>query len=130
MFRRARARITFNTTGFPMQIISPQKLDDFAQRHPNSKSGLNHWRKWIEKCRFGSINDVRQVFPHADLVKRAVSAHPQHRGPRVKQEITFTVFNIGGNKARLVAIMQYKPQWVTVHEVFTHAEYNAWMKKR
>ena len=68
--------------------------------------------------------------PHADLVKKETPAQLRQRAPYSNPETTFTVFNIGGNKARLIAIIQYKFQQVVIHEVLTHAEYNAWSRKR
>jgi mRNA interferase HigB len=35
-----------------------------------------------------------------------------------------TVFNIGGNKARLIAALHYNRQKVYVRAVLTHAEYD------
>lgn len=109
-----------------MQITSPQKLKDFAQRHPNSRPGLERWRELIAQANFASIVAVREVFPHADLVKKNVSTPPGQPA----REMTYTVFNIGGNKARLVTIIHYERQQVIIYKVFTHAEYEAWLKRR
>lgn len=113
-----------------MKIFSLNKLVDFARRHPNCRSALTRWRELISQSRFGSFNELRETFPHADLGKKAVVAQPEQRRPRRKQEIRFTVFNIGGNKARLIATIHYASQVVTIHQIFTHAEYDAWMKTR
>ena len=113
-----------------MQITSLQKLKDFARTHPNSKSALYRWRDLIARNTFRSLNDVRAMFPHADLVKREdfVYAKEQNRG--VKEEVSYTVFNIGGNKTRLIAKIHYARQRVEIHRVLTHAEYTAWLKRR
>ena len=113
-----------------MQITSLQKLNDFAQRHPNSKPALHRWRDLVRQKNFQSLNEVREVFPHADLVKREkfVYAIEQNRG--VKEEVSYTVFNIGGNKTRLIARIHYARQRVEIDYVLTHAEYTAWLKRR
>ncbi len=36
-----------------------------------------------------------------------------------------TVFNIGGNKVRLIAALQYNRGKVYLRAILTHAEYNA-----
>ena len=113
-----------------MQITSLQKLKDFAQRHPNSKPGLHRWRDLIARNTFRSLNDVRAMFPHADLVKREDFVHAKEQNRRVKEEVNYTVFNIGGNKTRLIANIQYEMRRVRIHLVLTHAEYNAWLKRR
>ena len=83
-------------------------LRDFAQKHPNTRSALNHWYRLIRGRNFRSIAEVREVFPHADRVEG------------------WTVFNIGGNKARLIATIHYDQQIVLIRHVLTHAEYDRW----
>ena len=83
-------------------------LRDFAQKHPNTRSALNHWYRLIRGRNFYSIAELREVFPHADRVEG------------------WTVFNIGGNKARLIATIHYNQQIVLIRHVLTHAEYNKW----
>ena len=113
-----------------MQIIAEQKLTEFAQRHPTSRPGLLRWLELVQQGNFSSIVELRETFPHADLVKKETPAQPRQQVPYSNRETTFTVFNIGGNKARLIAIMRYDSQQVVIHEVLTHAEYDAWNRKR
>ena len=113
-----------------MQIHFEERLNDFAQRHPNSKPGLRRWRNLVTQRNFQSLNDVREVFPHADLAKREEFVYPSQQKRHVKEEVSYTVFNIGGNKTRLIAKIQYELQRVTIHLVLTHAEYDAWLKRR
>lgn len=113
-----------------MQIIAEQKLTEFAQRHSTARSSLLRWLELMRQQNFKSVNELRETFPHADLVKKETLVQPRQPIPYNKQETTFTVFNIGGNKVRLIAIMQYKQQQVAIHEVLTHAEYDAWNRKR
>ena len=84
-----------------MQIIAEQKLTEFAQRHSTSRSALFRWLDLMEQGNFKSVNELRQTFRHADLVKKETSSQPRQQVPYNNRETTFTVFNIGGNKARL-----------------------------
>ena len=113
-----------------MQIIAEQKLTEFAQRHSTSRSALLRWLNLMQQRNFSSINELRETFPHADLVKKEVPVQSIHLIPYNNRETTFTVFNIGGNKARLIAIIQYEYQQVSIHKVLTHAEYDAWNSRR
>ena len=113
-----------------MQIIAEHKLTEFAQRHSTSRSGLLRWFEWMQQKDFSSINELRETFPHADLVKKETPAQPRQQVPYSNRETTFTVFNIGGNKARLIAIMRYDSKQVIIHQVLTHAEYDAWNRRR
>ncbi len=93
-----------------MHIITRKRLNDFAEKHPESRSALEHWYKTMKKANFTSFTDMRKAFPHADQVAK------------------LTVFNIGGNKARLIVAIHYNRQRVYIRAVLTHQEYdkNKW----
>ena len=102
-----------------MEIIGTEKLDEFVQRHPNTRSALNRWFRLIDEGTFGSIVELRETFPHADPVRARPGKLSQ-----TKEKTTLTVFNIGGNKARLTTFIQYRQQIVVIRRVETHAEYD------
>ena len=111
-----------------MHIRNEEKLTEFAQRHPNTRSALERWRALMEQESFGSIVELREKFPYADPVRVRVR-RKQPMSIRASLEATVTVFNIGGNKARLIASVQYQVQRVTIHEVLTHAAYDKWDRR-
>ena len=82
----------------------------------------------MERENFGSIVELREIFPHADPVRVKVQ-RSQSVGVHVSIEAIATIFNIGGNKARLIVSIQYQLQRVTVHKVLTHAEYDKWDRR-
>ncbi len=98
-----------------MNIITRKRLVDFMARHADAKRPLELWYRTVRKARWRRIQDVRTVYPSADAVEVGT-------GKRV------TVFNIGGNKYRLVTAIHYNRQRVYVLRLMTHAEYNkgAW----
>ena len=102
-----------------MDIIGAEKLNDFAQKHPNARSALNRWFRLIDEGTFKSIVELRETFPHADPVPTRSGELSQTEG-----RTTLTVFNIGGNKARLTAFVHYRKQTVSIRRVETHAEYD------
>lgn len=89
-----------------MRIISKKKLREFWTIHPKAKSPLSQWFRTVSKTDFESFNDLRKTFPSADWVKGLV------------------VFNIGGNKYRLIASVHFNAQKVYVRHVLTHDDYN------
>lgn len=89
-----------------MHIITRKRLNDFAIDHPDAKSGLQHWYKLVKVGKFHTFAELRNVFPNADQVGK------------------LTVFNIGGNKARLIAAIHYNRQRVYIRTILTHAEYD------
>ncbi len=68
-----------------MHIITRKRLNEFAQRYPESKSALIQWYQLMKQGEFNSLAELRQVFATADKLGK------------------LTVFNIGGNKIRLIA---------------------------
>ena len=107
-----------------MDIIGAEKLDEFAQRHPNARSALERWYRLIEEGTFSSIVELRETFPHADPVPIKTGKF-SHAG----EKTTLTVFNIGRN-VRLIAFVEYKDQIVSIRRVLTHDEYmsNKWKR--
>jgi len=95
-----------------MHIITRARLTAFWEKHPNSKNGLLLWYKLMFTARWQNLTEVRRVFPTADPVGN------------------LTVFNIGGNKYRLITLIDYTYQKVFIRSVLTHAEYdkNNWKK--
>ena len=89
-----------------MHIITRKRLNEFAEKHPTAASGLAHWYRVLKKNNPVNFAELRSVFPHADQVGG------------------LTVFNIGGNKARLVAAIHYNRRKVYIRTVLTHTEYD------
>ena len=97
-----------------MHIITRKRLNEFAEVHPAATSGLAHWDRTLKKNNPANFVELRRVFPHADQVEG------------------LTVFNIGGNKARLIAALHYNRRKVYIRAVLTHAEYDAgkWKERK
>jgi mRNA interferase HigB len=92
-----------------MHIIAKPRLRKFWLKHANAEVPLLAWYRIVSKTDYESFNELKLSFPTADYVP-----------PR------YTVFNIGGNKYRLVTCIQYSSSRVYIREVFTHAQYNTW----
>ena len=89
-----------------MHVITRRRLNEFAESHPHAKTSLARWYAIMRKRRFSNFVELRKTFPHAD-----------HAGK-------FTVFNIGGNKVRLVAAVHYNRNKIYIRHVLTHPEYD------
>jgi mRNA interferase HigB len=89
-----------------MHVITRKRLNEFAGIHPDSKTALQRWYKIMKAGRFQSFTELRSVFPNADQVGK------------------LTVFNIGGNKVRLIAAIHYNRRRVYVRAILTHDEYD------
>lgn len=93
-----------------MHVIARKALQQFWEHYPESESLLLRWFKIVQKNDFSSFNELRQTFPSADKVGDLI------------------VFNIGGNKYRLVASIHFNRGKVYIRHVLTHPEYDkgAW----
>jgi mRNA interferase HigB len=89
-----------------MHIITRKRLLEFAEKHPSAHSGLDHWYRVMKRNDFDNFAALRQTFPSADQVGK------------------LTVFNIGGNKARLIAAIHYNRHRIYIRHVLTHPEYD------
>jgi mRNA interferase HigB len=94
-----------------MHVIIGRRIREFSSDHPTSAPSLAAWYKVMASTDFGSLAELRRVFPSADLVAGQ------------------TVFNIGGNKARLIAVIHYNRQKVYFRHILTHAEYDRGARK-
>jgi mRNA interferase HigB len=95
-----------------MHVITRKALVDFWTRHPDSREALARWHKIVEKSSYQSFAELRLTFPSADMVGQ------------------YTVFNIGGNKYRLIASIHYDRGRVYIRHVLTHEEYNRGLWKK
>jgi mRNA interferase HigB len=89
-----------------MHVITHKRLREFWQIHPDAKEPLMHWYETIENAHWRNMVELKQILPAADLVGRLM------------------VFNISGNKYRLVARVEYRRQKVFIRHIMTHAEYD------
>jgi mRNA interferase HigB len=100
------------------RVISIRRLREFWGEHPDAETPLREWYKVALKADWNNLQGVRQTYSSADAVGADSGA-------------TMTVFNIGGNKYRLITSIWYGGQQVYVKQVLTHAEYskNRWKKQ-
>lgn len=96
-----------------MHVITKKRLVEFAARFPVSRDPLFKWYRIVSQTDFASFAAVRSVFRAADRVGK------------------LTVFDIGGNKFRLIAAIHYNRGRVYIRHVLTHAEYDKgkWKEK-
>ena len=95
-----------------MHVIAKPVLVEFWIKHPDAENALQAWYRTMEGEIFADFNDLRATFASADYVEG------------------LTVFNIGGNKYRLIAAIHYNRRKVFIRSLLTHAEYDLDQWKR
>ena len=89
-----------------MQVITRRRLVEFASLFPEADDPLDRWYRIAKRAAWASFAQVREDFPQADLVDG------------------LTVFNIGGNKFRLVVKINFRTGLVFIRRVLTHGDYD------
>lgn len=90
-----------------MRIISKATLKSFWVKHNDCEQQLLTWYREAEKAEWTNTHDINQDYPSASFLE----------GNRV-------VFNIKGNRYRLIVKINYPYQMVWVRFIGTHAEYD------
>jgi mRNA interferase HigB len=94
-----------------VRVIKPSRIREYAKARPDAGSSLLAWLRITRKAKWRSLQEVRQTLRSAD-------------GVRVVSGNTVTVFNIGGNKYRLIVAIHYNRAMVYVLRFLTHVEYD------
>jgi len=96
-----------------LHVISRKKLLEAEKKH---SIDLDAWYRVAKAAKWKDLQEVRSVYRHADGVSV---------GDRV-----YTVFNISGNRYRLVTEIYFEDQTILIRHLLTHAEYdkNDWKK--
>ena len=89
-----------------MHVISYRRLREFQKQHSDCSSASDNWFKVASKADWANLIEVQSTFPQSEAVGN------------------FTVFNIKGNKYRLIASIDYEGQLIYIKYVLTHAEYD------
>jgi mRNA interferase HigB len=92
---------------FPMRIISRKRLRDFWERHPNARQALQAWYIDVKQANWQTPADIKNVYRNASIVAN-----------------NRVIFNIKGNRYRLVVVVQYQYGIVYIRFVGTHQEYD------
>jgi mRNA interferase HigB len=80
-------------------------------QHADAAVALSAWLTNAKLATWRNISEVREVYPHADPVE-------------VESGRTVVVFNIRGNRYRLITAIHYNRQVLYTLKFMTHAEYS------
>jgi mRNA interferase HigB len=89
-----------------MHVVSKSKLATFWASHPDSKAPLSGWLRLARKHVFLNFAELKTIFGSVDQVGR------------------LSVFDIGGNKYRLIAAIHFNRQKIFVRAIMRHTDYD------
>ena len=90
-----------------MEVIGEAVAAKFTKKHPVARKPLQRFLTVVKEAEWRHFPDVKQSFAAADYT-------PSGR----------TIFDIGGNKYRLIAVIHFNRGKLFVRHVLTHAEYD------
>ena len=91
-----------------MKIIATKILREFWVIHPDAEQHLKAWIDEAKKATWTQPSDIKETYRHASILKNR----------RV-------IFNIKGNKYRLIIAVAYRFGAVYIKFIGTHAQYDA-----
>jgi len=97
--------------GSSLTVLGADVLQAFAARHAPARKSIQRWLAVVAGAQWSTFADVRSTFSSADLVA------------------PYIVFNVGGNKYRIVTVIKFTLRIVQVEHAFTHEQYNGWKPK-
>lgn len=90
-----------------MHIITQARLRNFASHHPDAEVPLRAWETLVRSRKYKSPHEVKEDFASVDFPGNGKA-----------------IFNIGGNKYRVVTKILYNAGKVLIRHVLTHKEYD------
>ena len=92
-----------------MRIISKKTLKDFYEqsKYSDGKSPLEAWHKEVLKLDWSNPNEVKEMYRSASIIGNEK-----------------VVFNLAGNKYRLIVTINYYAKIVFIKFIGTHKQYD------
>ena len=95
-----------------MVIIARPVVREFVNHFPFSAHALNDWYEKTKKGDWSNFQELKKTFNSADAI-----GNDRY------------VFDIGGNKYRLIGMIHFKKRTVYIRRILTHEEYTSMSRK-
>ena len=90
-----------------LRVIAKRTLREFWELNPDSEQQLMSWYRESSKAEWNSPNEIKEQYASASILKNS----------RI-------VFNICGNKYRLIVEINFPREWIFIRFYGTHKEYD------
>ncbi len=100
----------YDDMGECMKIRGNRLIRKASMRHADLRESIDRWVELVEEAIWENPEDLKSLFPSADFV-RTLGGY---------------VFNIGGNKYRILSKIDFIDKSVEVIKIGTHDEYDRW----
>ena len=89
-----------------MHVISQKRIWEAKERYKETASALDAWYRIAKASTFENFAQLKAAFPGVDKV-----------GDQY-------VFDVGGNKLRIIAKVEFRQGKIFIRQVLTHAQYS------
>jgi mRNA interferase HigB len=89
-----------------MIIISERKIREYVKDNPESETAMLEWIRAVRPADWSNFSELRNTFNHADVFGQC------------------TIFDVGGNKYRIIGKVEYQRHLVFIKKILTHDEYS------
>ncbi|UOR07465.1 type II toxin-antitoxin system HigB family toxin [Hymenobacter aerilatus] len=96
-----------------MRTISRSIINAFIARYPESAEVLRTWYAIVDAADWSTFQDMKDTFNTVDLIGD-----------------NHYVFNVGGNKYRIIALIFLPSRRVYLRAILTHKEYDKLSRKQ
>jgi mRNA interferase HigB len=96
-----------------MRVFSKKTITDYGNSNAQAKEELAIWYSKVEAADWTNLNEIKADMPSTDYI-----ADNRY------------VFNVKGNKYRVVAMVFFPSKQVYIRGIYTHAEYSKLSKKQ
>lgn len=90
-----------------MRIISKKRIHEFIGSQPRSEESLLRWYQISKRASWSNFMEIKQDFGTIDYVQNDLY-----------------VFDLGGNKYRLIARINFRAKVIYIRFIGTHEEYD------
>ncbi len=89
-----------------MHVITQSRIWDAKKKHPESASALDGWYRVIKRNQFNNFAELKMSFNSIDEAGNLI------------------VFDIGGNKLRLISVIHFQRKKIYIRQILTYKEYD------
>ena len=99
-----------------MNVVAYRTVRTFIAAYPESETVMRDWYNALSKLEPQNFAELKALFPSVDAVQQ-------------KDGTIAFIFNLGGNKYRVVIRIDFEYKVAFILFVFTHTQYDKWNKR-
>ena len=99
-----------------MNVIAPRTLRAFSEQYPEAEEPLRDWYNHLRRIEPQNFAELKTHFNSVDAA-------------RSKEDLIVFIFDIGGNKYRVVCSINFNSSIAYIKLILTHDEYTQWNKQ-